>query len=77
MEMATVQSNQQDILVTTVHEQESVLEVYLNKDQDLVTELKYLSNNRVRVYQYPTDTYLSQTIKTKGVEEKLMAITGA
>ncbi len=73
MRVNRIQSDQQDILITTVHEQESVLEVYLSKGQDLVTELKYLSNNRLSVYQYPLEDYMSQTIKARGVEEKLMA----
>ena len=62
---------QQDILVTTIHYQESVLEIYLNGKKKTITELKHSSNHRVSVHQHSLEDYLKQKSHIHGLEKKI------
>ena len=44
-------------LIHTEHQLESVSEYYFNPDQELITELKSLINNKVRVYSYDVNEF--------------------
>ena len=44
-------------LIHIEHQLESVSEYYLNTTEKLITELKSLSNNRVRVYSYSINQF--------------------
>jgi hypothetical protein len=44
-------------LIHTEHQLESVSEFYLDTEQEIITELKSLINNRVRVYSYSIDDF--------------------
>ena len=74
MEYHNLKASNQDVLLTTNHDLDSVVEVYFNENKNVITELKYLSNDRVRIYQYELDSYLTQARKINGVEEKLTEI---
>ncbi len=57
MNSSSFQSNTQEVLLTTIHNQDSVVEVYLNDDRKIITELLHLSGLRVKVYQYKLENY--------------------
>ena len=57
--------------VTTIHNPESVVEVYLNKEHTLVTEVKSLNYNRYKNYEYPVSEYLEMVKGFKGVDTTL------
>ena len=44
-------------LIHTEHQLESVSEYYFDTDQKIITELKSLINNRVRVYSYSLNQF--------------------
>ena len=46
-------------LIHTEHQLESISEFYLDTDRKKVTELKSLTNNRVRVYSYNLNEFKS------------------
>lgn len=57
--------------VTTFHNPETVVEVYVNREKSVVTELKSLSDNREKKYHYSVDDYLSIVKDYKGVDLSL------
>lgn len=63
--------NQQDILLSTLHFQDSVLEIYINKEKNTIYELFHLADHRVNVYEYEVDQYLQTKRNTKSIEEKI------
>ena len=44
----------------TINNPESVIEVYLDLDNDVVRELKCLNYNRCKEYSYPINEYLER-----------------
>ena len=38
-------------LITTIHYTNSISEFYINKDKNSITELKYLSDGRIKEYK--------------------------
>ncbi|MDA9312507.1 hypothetical protein OAD50_03750 [Vicingaceae bacterium] len=62
--------NAQEVLLTTVHNQNNVVEVYLNKLTQTVTELYHLSNHRVKVYEYEIEEY-KQKPNSFGILDKI------
>ena len=44
-------------LIHTEHQLESISEYYFDANEKLITELKSLSNNRVRVYSYSINEF--------------------
>lgn len=64
-------TNCQEILITTIHNQEDVMEIYFNEKMQLVTELVYKSNNRASIYQHTVALYLKQHKNFNGVEKKI------
>lgn len=70
--MSTTQTTtEQDILITSIHYETSVLEVYLNKKRNTITELKHKPNHRVSVYKYAIKDYLKQQNSQHIVAQKL------
>jgi hypothetical protein len=63
-------SNTQEELLTTVHNQNNVVEVYLNNQKETVTELFHLSNHRVKMYEYPIQEY-KERHDTFGVADQI------
>lgn len=61
--------------ITTIHNPESVVEIYLNQQHQRVTEIKSLNGNRTKYYEYALDKYLHQVQGFKGVDEKLRQLT--
>ncbi len=51
----------QEVLLTTIHNQNNVVEVYLNKQNETISELHHLSNHRVKVYEYKLEEYKQKT----------------
>lgn len=49
--------NKQEILLTTIHNQDHVVEVYLNDAEQRITEMIHLSNHRVKLYQFEVAQY--------------------
>ncbi|WP_157454325.1 hypothetical protein [Crocinitomix catalasitica] len=43
--------------ISTVHNPECVVEVYLDRDKDEINELKCLNQNRYKVYNYSITEY--------------------
>lgn len=66
---------EQEILISTKHFQDSVVEIYLNQKKNLITELIHLSNHRVNVYQYDADKYLKESRKLSGINQKINSLT--
>jgi len=60
MNSNSLPSNTQEVLLTTIHNQDSVVEVFLNDDRKIITELFHLSGLRVKVYQYELDKYMER-----------------
>lgn len=60
--------------VTTVHNPESVVEVYVDKKNQIVNELKRLNYNRYKKYKYTVSEYLGRVKGFKGVDQSLLAI---
>ena len=60
MSSTKLKANTQDILLNTIHNLENVTEVYFNGIRNIVTEIMYLSNSKVYVYQYELDSYLKK-----------------
>ena len=52
----------------TINNPESVIEVYLDLDNDLVRELKCLNYNRCKEYSYPINEYLERYSHHPAVE---------
>ncbi|MEC8457994.1 MAG: hypothetical protein VXY91_01120 [Bacteroidota bacterium] len=44
----------------TINNPESVIEVFLDKSEDKVLEIKYLNNNRFKEYTYSIEEYLNR-----------------
>ena len=57
MDSTNYQPNRQEVLLTTIHHQNSVVEVYFNEKFQLVSEIIHLSNHRVKLYQYDVAQY--------------------
>lgn len=57
MNSRSFQSNAQEVLLTTIHNQDSVVEVYLNNQKNIITELFHLTDQKVQLYQYDFDKY--------------------
>lgn len=74
MEQHHLKFDNQDCLITTVHNIENVIEVYLNPNNKLVTELMHLSDNRIKVYQYELAKYLEQRATIKDIKPKLKSL---
>ncbi|MFT6166358.1 MAG: hypothetical protein ACJAV5_001191 [Vicingaceae bacterium] len=70
MNTKSILPNVQEVLLTTVHNQNSVIEVYLNNQKDTVTELYHLSNHRVKVYEYDLEEY-KQKPNSFGILDKI------
>ena len=51
--------NSQGTLITTFHNLESVVEVYINQNHDKITEFKQLNGNRTKRYEYDLEEYIS------------------
>lgn len=71
MKNRTLERQEQEELVATVHQIDKVIEVYLNKSKRMVTELSYQSNQKVHVYQHNADDYLEQTIGITSLKEEV------
>ena len=57
MDFGKQQPSKQEILLTTIHNQDNVVEVYLNDAEQLITEMIHLSNHRVKLYQFEVSQY--------------------
>lgn len=57
--------------LTTVHHPESVVEVYLNLERGVVTEIKSLNNNRQKRYEYSVSDYLFIVKNFKGIDRSI------
>ena len=57
MNYSSITSNAQEVLLTTIHNQNSVVEVYLNDKSKIITELFHLSGHKIRLYQYALEEY--------------------
>lgn len=77
MNLTSTKTNAQEILITSVHYQECVVEVYLNKDKNTITELKHKANHKVSVYNYILEDYLSQQRNKSGVNKKIKKVLHA
>jgi hypothetical protein len=64
-------SNSQYILLATIHNIENVVEVYLNKTENLISELIYFSDNRTKVYQFEFDKYIKESSHFRKIDEKI------
>ncbi len=60
--------NSQGTLITTIHNLESVVEVYINQNHDKVTEFKQLSGNRTKRYEYEIEEYISMNKNFKNID---------
>jgi hypothetical protein len=57
MKYSSITSNTQEVLLTTIHNQNSVVEVYLNDKSKIISELIHLSGHKIRLYQYALEEY--------------------
>jgi len=60
--------------VTTIHNPESVVEVYLDKQNQVVSELKCLNYNRHKAYHYSVEEYMQKVKGFKGVDRSVEAV---
>ncbi|MAX79324.1 MAG: hypothetical protein CL843_04005 [Crocinitomicaceae bacterium] len=58
--------------VTTIHNPESVVEIYVNEHTNNVIELKRLNYNRYKKYEYPIEEYLSNIEGFKGIDKMIL-----
>jgi hypothetical protein len=58
--------------IKTVHHSESVVEIYINKELQQVTEVKGLNYNRYKEYKYTVKEYLSKLGGFKKVDKSLL-----
>lgn len=58
--------------IKTVHNPESVVEIYVNKELQQVTEVKGLNYNRYKEYKYSVKDYLNKLRGFKKVDESLL-----
>lgn len=61
--------------VEVINYPNSIVEVYLETN-DKVKEVRYLSNNRMKEYVYPTSAYLSSTRVPQRTKEVLKKFLG-
>lgn len=65
----------QDLLVSTIHNLDEVIETYFNVDQNIISEIQYKSNNRVLVYQHELELYLKEKSGSKNIRQIISEIT--
>lgn len=58
--------------IKTVHNPESVVEIYVNKSLQQVTEVKGLNYNRYKHYKYSIKDYVNKLRGFKNVDESLL-----
>lgn len=58
-------------LVEVINNPRSIVELYLNDDCTQVTEIKCLTDNRVKEYKYPIDTFFAKTEIPREVKNKV------
>ncbi len=64
-------------LIEVINNQRSVVELYLSKDCSQIIEVKCLTENRVKEYIYPVETYIKRTGITKSLKNKIaLAMAG-
>lgn len=59
--------------VTTLHQPESVVDIYFDQENNQVIEEKGLTNNRYKRYRYSVDEFMKRYVGYKGVDIKLQA----
>lgn len=63
---------EQEVLISTIHNIDNVVEVYLNPIDNLVSELVHLSKGHTHISQIDIETYLNKDFGYKGVEQELL-----
>ncbi len=58
-------------LIAVTNHSRSVVELYLSQDCSQIIEVKCLSDNRVKEYTYPVETYFKRTGITKSLKNKI------
>lgn len=66
-----------NIFVATIHNPESVVEVYIDAGRQRVTEIKYLNYNRVKEYSYPVYQYIEQSKHIGHLNAKLVGLVSS
>lgn len=58
-------------LVEVINNPLSIVEIYLDEQCTEVTEIKCLTDNRVKEYKYPIDTFFARTEVPREVKNKV------
>ena len=62
----------QEVLISTVHNMDNVVETFLNPAENLVSELIYSFKGQMHVTQMDLDTYLNKDSGYKGVSQEII-----
>lgn len=74
MKISNTRLNKQEIIISTIHYENSVVEIYLNESESLISELRYLSNNRVNIFQFTLEDYLNKHNSSILIDSKIKSI---
>lgn len=58
-------------LIEVINNPRSVVELYLSDDCSSITEVKCLSDNRVKEYTYPVDSFFRRTGVSRELKNKI------
>lgn len=58
-------------LVEVINHPKSIVELYLSDDCSQVTEVKCLTENRVKEYSYPVDAFFKRTEVPREIKNKI------
>ena len=75
--MINFNANSNALLVYTINNPESVIEVYLDAETGMVHEVKSLNYNRTKHYSYTADEYLQRYAHHPAGEAISAALEGA
>lgn len=62
----------QEVLISTVHNEDNVVEVYLNPIDRIVSELIFSIRDKTQVFQTDLDSYLDKDSGYKGVDIQII-----
>lgn len=62
----------QDVLISTIHNEDNVVEVYVNTKQHIVSELVFPVKGDAVVCQTDLSSYIDKGLGYKGVSERIV-----
>ena len=74
MEPKNKEFESSNTLLTTVHNPESVVEIYVDQQREFITEIKHLNYNRVKSYVYPFSEYRNKIRHTRQANAFMLAL---